>query len=270
MFVQPLPTKMHWYLGGHAAVVAPLQWTLVTMSVAGYWAAAWRTFVAWQRWLALHHAAAEEYAAPWLRRFLQMTALVLATGVAFAAWHVLVAPLSYFDVFGLYVVFALIVDVLGVEGWRHAALAAPHMTKDEVPTKPVEPDDRSPDWAERGHAWAERVRAEGWYRQPDLTVAQLARLLGTNTAYLSRAFNEGVGQPFSAVINRMRVAQACAELELGHGVLATAMRVGFGSKATFNRVFREVMGTTPSAYRSRHAGRLKTEIDADVTGNGTP
>lgn len=266
LFLQPLPVKQAWYLGPHAAVVAPLQWTLVGLSVAGYWVAAGRVFLRWQRWLNAHSAAAEEYRLTWLRRFLGLTGTVIVIGLAFALWDVAVRPVSYFDAFGLYLSFAALVYALGVEGWRHAASSPPRMRAPEVPAAPPP----AVDWGDRARAWAATIEREGWYREPELTLATVARRLGTNTAYLSRGLNEGLGASFSHVINRMRVDAACVALARGGAVLGTGLDVGFGSKATFNRVFRQLVGCTPSAYRARAGEGLIAEITAAHRELGTP
>ena len=52
-------------------------------------------------------------------------------------------------------------------------------------------------------------------------------------------------------MNRLRVEEACRRLE-GEGdgdLLAIALEVGYGSKASFNRAFRAHAGTTPTVLR---------------------
>ncbi len=105
------------------------------------------------------------------------------------------------------------------------------------------------DWAAFGARVRDAVIAGGWWREPALDLDQLARRLGTNTNYLSRALNEGLGDSFSGVINRLRVEAAQERLRGDEDVLAIGLSVGFGSKASFNRVFRALTGTTPTAWR---------------------
>ena len=81
------------------------------------------------------------------------------------------------------------------------------------------------------------------------SIADLARRLGTNTNYLSRALNEGLGQNFSEFVNRQRIAEAQRMLAGPGEVLDIALAVGFGSKASFNRAFLAYTGRTPSASR---------------------
>jgi AraC-like DNA-binding protein len=92
---------------------------------------------------------------------------------------------------------------------------------------------------------------------PELSVSRLARILGTNSAYISHAFNEGLGQNFSAFINRLRSDEVAARLRDGTdaGLLDLALDCGFSSKASFNRAFRGAFDCSPSAYRKTHGSK---------------
>ncbi len=108
------------------------------------------------------------------------------------------------------------------------------------------------DWSAQGRQWLQRVEAAGWWRDPDLSLERLARHLGTNTAYLSRALNEGLQMSFNEAINRLRVAEVCRRLDASDGgaeILDIAFAAGFSSKTSFNRVFKSQIGKTPSHYR---------------------
>ena len=87
----------------------------------------------------------------------------------------------------------------------------------------------------------------------DLTLAVVARRLGTNTAFLSRALNEGLGINFSTLVNRIRSESVAEAIRSGAGtyMLTLALDAGFASKASFNRAFSATYGMPPSAYRSQ-------------------
>jgi len=109
-------------------------------------------------------------------------------------------------------------------------------------------------WAILGDLVQRQVVAGQWWREPELELAELARRIGTNTNYVSRALNEGLGMSFSEFINRLRVEAAQQRL-LGPGeVLEIAFDVGFRSKASFNRAFRAFTGSSPSAWRQSRRG----------------
>ena len=88
---------------------------------------------------------------------------------------------------------------------------------------------------------------------------------GVPVAHLSRVINEQLGRNFFDFINRYRVEEAKRRLSgpaAGRDKLITvALDCGFNSLATFNRVFKELAGRTPSEYRrirKRHS-RLPSE-----------
>ncbi|WP_340200824.1 helix-turn-helix domain-containing protein [Ascidiimonas sp. W6] len=96
------------------------------------------------------------------------------------------------------------------------------------------------------------MKNEKIFRQPDLTLAALARKLDTSTNNLSWLLNKVYKSNFYDYINGYRVAQFVEELEKGthvnHTLLAIAMDAGFNSKSTFNKVFKSLKGTTPSMF----------------------
>jgi AraC-like DNA-binding protein len=112
------------------------------------------------------------------------------------------------------------------------------------------------DWAAQGRTWSAQIVDAQWWREPELDLAELARRLGTNTRYLSRAFNEGLGLSFSELINRQRIEAAKQRLIAEGEILTIALDVGFGSKASFNRAFKTFAGCTPSEYRSQARAQI--------------
>ena len=253
-FVQPLNWKNDWNSRVHAPFVDPALTWLGLLSLGCYLALAWRRQTQYQAWLVQHISNAAEH------RFTALRNLLLGLGawvllsvpyeIATAAWQ-----LDYYDRFALYLALTGLVFALGLEAWRHMEPRHPRQPWAEPETGvPQEPLARSaPDWPAMGQAWRERTVAAGWWREPELSLESLARRLGTNTTYLSRAFNEGLGQNFSEVIGGMRVDWVCRRLKQSDAIeldlLALGLEAGFASKTSFNRVFKAHTGLTPSAWR---------------------
>jgi AraC-like DNA-binding protein len=94
------------------------------------------------------------------------------------------------------------------------------------------------------------------YREPALTIGQLARRSGYPEYLVSAVINRRFGGNFWEYINRQRVeaARAClADAGDARTILDVAYACGFTSKSTFNVAFKRQLGETPSAYRKRHA-----------------
>jgi len=103
----------------------------------------------------------------------------------------------------------------------------------------------------------EFVERERPYLNPETTLPKLAQALEIPVAHLSRVINEQLGRNFFEFINGLRVEEAKRKLagpDASRDKLITvALDCGFNSLATFNRVFKELSGRTPSEYRKGQA-----------------
>lgn len=90
------------------------------------------------------------------------------------------------------------------------------------------------------------------YRQAGLTIVQLAERLGTSEHTLRRLINQRLGyRNFNDYLHRYRITEASHRLrdEPATQVLTIALDVGYASIGPFNRAFRQLLGTTPTAWR---------------------
>ena len=91
----------------------------------------------------------------------------------------------------------------------------------------------------------EKIYHESGYSRSDL-----AKELGVSEYQASNVINAHFGKSLPQLLNEYRVEDAKRLLvETGADVKVIAEETGFNSIATFNRVFREITGHTPSAYR---------------------
>lgn len=92
------------------------------------------------------------------------------------------------------------------------------------------------------------------YLDPSLNLKDLAGLLKLSAAELSEIINAGFKVNFNDFINRYRVEEVKRALnENKHEVLSLvgiAYDSGFNSKATFNRVFKKLTGSSPTEFIS--------------------
>jgi AraC-like DNA-binding protein len=79
---------------------------------------------------------------------------------------------------------------------------------------------------------------------------QLAARLGVSESCLSRAFKSEMGFSVAQYRGRLRLERFFALVDRRGNLLAAALDAGFGSYAQFHRVFRSVLGKTPSEYLS--------------------
>src|ERR1700712_5571814 len=90
------------------------------------------------------------------------------------------------------------------------------------------------------------------FAQP-LDVPALARVAHVSPAHFSRQFRTTFGESPHRYLQRRRVERAMELLrETDNAVTEICLDVGFNSLGTFSRTFHEIVGESPSAYRSGH------------------
>ena len=91
------------------------------------------------------------------------------------------------------------------------------------------------------------------YLQHDVSLSQLAHIIGTNRLYLSQHFSNQ-GMTYNTYINGLRIQHF---IKLYHETVAThqsimvqqlALQSGFRSYSTFNAVFKQSMGMTATEW----------------------
>lgn len=261
VFPLPLETKNWWDGVAYAPVIAPVLTIASLFSLAYYGRLSWHRYTGYLRFLEATRADGARFDPSWIRNAL--TAL-LAMGIVWGGFAVAdqIDPTrNYFDRFWMYVGLSVLAIYLGIEGWRNSAVAYPVFGGEAPTVAPVAIELAAPvrkDWTEQALAWATEVDARQLWRDPEITLSSLARDLGTNTTYLSRALNEGLGVTFNAFINSKRVDEVkrvLADAGVEDDILTIAFDAGFNSKASFNRAFAEFANMAPSAFRK--ASRLK-------------
>ena len=83
----------------------------------------------------------------------------------------------------------------------------------------------------------------------ELFLGALASRMGVNPSYLSRCFSNAEGEGLSAYINRVRIQAALRLLEnAGARVYEVSDQVGYKNVEHFSRMFKKVVGKSPSDY----------------------
>jgi AraC-like DNA-binding protein len=91
------------------------------------------------------------------------------------------------------------------------------------------------------------------YLNSQITLERFASLLDESPRQVSAAINRCFNQNFQEFINSFRIEEVKRRLQdpllADCTVMDIAHQAGFNSKATFNRLFKQQVGVTPSAYR---------------------
>lgn len=105
------------------------------------------------------------------------------------------------------------------------------------------------------------------FKNANLTLAQLAKLVGISGHQLSQLLNDHLRKNFTSYVNEYRIKEACQMIadDRPFTLEAIGYEVGFNSKSTFYTAFRKQTGTTPSVYKdSLIKNRKKTKASLSV------
>ena len=127
---------------------------------------------------------------------------------------------------------------------EHKEAQAHPETNDNAPTDPADAPD---------HLWR-RIKHElddkqAW-KNPELTVDMLARLVGSNKTYVHQAFATYGGTNYKDYVNRRRVDFIADELRIkpNQNLEDLFYRAGYRSRTTAGRNFKDIMGLSPSDF----------------------
>ncbi len=107
-----------------------------------------------------------------------------------------------------------------------------------------------------------------------LTLEQIAGAAATSPFHFARIFRALTGETVFVHVSRVRLRKAVALLLEQPGIRVTevASAVGYDSTPSFNKLFRKILGTTPTDFRALSTGararRLGRLDDPDTTAGG--
>lgn len=86
----------------------------------------------------------------------------------------------------------------------------------------------------------------------EITLQDVADHLGYSYFYISKRIRQVFGVPFTTLLAQYRIARVKMLLDSGNcSISQAALSSGFGSIRSFNRIFRDLTGLTPSQYLAR-------------------
>jgi YesN/AraC family two-component response regulator len=99
------------------------------------------------------------------------------------------------------------------------------------------------------------TRAKEYIQQnqaEDLSLGQVAKAVNTSTFYFCKLFKKVTGLNFTDYVSRVRIEKA-KNLLLNPNLRVSeiAFEVGFQSLTHFNRVFKKIIGQSPTEYRAQ-------------------
>lgn len=135
--------------------------------------------------------------------------------------------------------------------------------KDEVGEKPKYEGYQLDD--EIAAAYAKEARdlmeKEKLYRNPYLTMPEVAKKLKLSANTLSQVLNGYCGQTFYNFVNTYRVEEVISMMQdpknNDKSILKLSIEAGFNTKSTFNNIFKKTTGMTPAEFRKKIGNQEK-------------
>lgn len=91
------------------------------------------------------------------------------------------------------------------------------------------------------------------YRDNNLSLESLARLLGVNRETVSRSINRTTGKNFTYFLNEYRINEAVRLLSNARNRIVNydelSEQVGFNNRITFHRAFKQITGLPPNGFK---------------------
>lgn len=246
-------------VGGALLQVAGHAWVVVAVPYLA--ASAWRLRDAPRR---LEDVSADEASLriTWLRHLITVIAVLwliiglerISVELSARTWHWPGAVLA--------VVMIVVTYLLAWSGLRLGVLIPAGLL--DQPDAPANSTDPAARYARSGLSESERaqiaadlsalMREQRLYADSQLDLKRLSERSNWSPNYISQALNQQLGQNFFEFVNGFRIADAArclADSSDQRSVLEIALACGFGSKSTFNTVFKRMTGLTPTAFRRR-------------------
>lgn len=228
----------------------------IAVSQVGYFAWGLSIIHGYRRKIKTYFSRLKPFDLEWLRQLL-IVALV-CYGVINALYvtdlAISVASFSMLQIFS-YTLGSVYIVVLGFFGLRQGNifesrkinLNMEEAVKDNFDEKPLE--DKEEHFIQ---CIQEHMKQKKPYLDPDLNLARLSDQLDVTPAYLSKILNNRLSRSFFDFVNHYRVREfkeQCLDHRNKHlSLMGIASNSGFNSKATFNRVFKNITGMTPGEY----------------------
>ena len=113
--------------------------------------------------------------------------------------------------------------------------------------------------------WARIGRARRFIRDhaaEPLTLERIAAAAATSPYHFARVFRALTGETVFTHVSRVRLRRAAGLLlEPGCTVTQIAVAVGYETAPSFNKLFRRMLGVTPTEYRARSAAERAPLLD---------
>jgi AraC-like DNA-binding protein len=95
--------------------------------------------------------------------------------------------------------------------------------------------------------------------EDNIKLKQVSAIACMTPSAFCRYFKKHTGKTYVAFLNEIRIGEACKKIVLGNfdSISSIAFACGFNSAMSFNRVFKKIIGQSPSQYQKEYRQKLE-------------
>lgn len=245
-----------------------LQQAQLVLAMAGlatlwwYSLSAYRQLRRYRKLIREEYANTEAYDLRWLSNWMNGLLLLLAADVLLGAAATVFPALQTYIYLSV-LAYALFIVYIGYQGLlQDGALLPARLATNTPSAASTLQENAATNYPTLGNptevkaqitALENLLQTEELFRKEDLNLRTLSEKLDLSDKQLSALLNQHLQTNFYEYINQYRVAAFQEAIRAGEAqdytLLAVALNCGFSSKSSFNRIFKQYAGMTPSVFK---------------------
>ncbi len=263
LFAQSLEFKDWFNKNYYLPIVNPIVfvsefvWNLIFLALS------LRHYKKYRKWLDENYSDTEKIKFDWLRNFLYIFTFVFILSGIFDFTDSFIFKLSYIQYFYFQLILALTTYYLAVAGYLRSQTielsfgsATESLESEQTVAVSLRKNLLAEDeLAKLKYKLQNLMSSQRPFLNSQLTLTDLSRKLGVNSAVLSYVINSGFNKNFNDFINEYRINEVKEKLNSGtkgnFSLLEIALDCGFNSKATFNRAFMKFVNISPKEFQEK-------------------
>lgn len=251
IYIQGKEQVHHWIEQYHAGGLYYLEFYGTLLSNIIYLVLVFLYYRKYLKWIEEETTTQDDLKFPWIQNLLIVITLTVVFVWVFNFMDIFGVELSYEQGFWEFFGLGVAIYYIGLKYlMQRQPLFLSFSAESQTPQKTIKLDE------ELIQRLTHVMEEEKMYLVPDINLTGLAQKMQVNRSDLSSLINQHHNKNFNQYINTYRVnafKEAIENKEYENlSLLGIALNVGFSSKATFNRVFKQVEGMTPRQYLSNH------------------
>lgn len=245
-----------WQRNFHLVYVSPIMHQLQYSSVLLYLAFSIQLFFQYRQKVRQFFSNTYKLELSWIQIFLAIYSFLFIYGAMTDLVDALIVELSYAHKWWVHLFSAIAVVFFGVKAYFTDISRLHELTFEVGEVASGNTPKNSKSYTKQKEKLSHFMETEKAYLQSEFNLKQLAEGIKSSIHDTSDIINSGFGVNFNEFVNQYRVEEVKARLldpENDHlSILAIAFDSGFNSKASFNRIFKQITGQSPSQFKADH------------------